>query len=156
MKLRTAIRRRVKSSGFTLIEVVITIGLLGMSLLALHNGMICGTVMLESARQNLRANQILVEKMETIRLYTFDQLGTAGFIPSTFSAYYQPASTGNTNASGFVYNGTITIAPPSSTASYSNDLKMVTVQVRWTTGNLTHTRDMQTLVSRNGLQGYIY
>ena len=143
-------------SGFTLIEVVITIGLLGMSLLALHNGMLFGTIMLANARENLRANQILVEKMETIRLYTFDQINTAGFIPSTFSAYYQPATAGNTNSSGFQYHGTITISNPSTTASYSNDLKMVTVGVQWTTGTLTHSRDMQTLITRNGLQGYIY
>lgn len=156
MQLKPTHSKNGRLSGFTLIEVVVTIGLLGISLLALHNGMLCGTVMLENARENLRANQILVEKMETIRLYTFDQINTAGFIPTTFSAYYQPATAGNTNNSGFQFQGTITISNPSTTASYSNDLKMVTVRVQWTTGSLTHSRDMQTLIARNGLQSYIY
>lgn len=156
MQIRPANSTIKRPRGFTLIEVVITIGLLGISLLALHNGMLFGTIMLENSRENLRANQILVEKMETIRLYTFDQINTAGFIPSTFSAYYQPATAGNSNSSGFQYQGTITISDPSTSASYSNDLKMVSVRVQWTTGTLTHSRDMQTLIARNGLQSYIY
>jgi hypothetical protein len=105
------------------------------------------------ARENERATQILLEKVETIRLYNWDQINSNGFIPATFSATYDPQ--GGTNQ-GLVYSGTFTIGPAPISSSYSNDLKAVTIGISWKTGELQRQRQVMTLVSRYGLEDYIY
>ena len=115
-----------------------------------------GFGIVQVARENLRATQILQEKMETIRLYKWDDITTPGFIPATFTDSFYPA--GLTNQ-GVNYQGTMTISDvpsPLSSASYASDLKLVVVQVNWTSGKVQRNRDMRTLVSHYGLHNYIY
>ena len=142
--------------GSSLLEVMVATALLGLSAGALYSGMLQGSGMLQRARENLRANQVLVEKMETIRLYTFAQIDTPGFIPSTFTAQYQPTATGQNSSASVTYSGTTTVSTVPLTTSYVDDLRKVTVTVSWTTGGMLHQRDMSTWVSRNGLQNYVY
>ena len=58
-------------------------------------------------------------------------------------------------SSGLVYSGTLSIAPVSLTASYANDLRLVTVQLNWTNG-LPRQRQLSTYVCRTGMQNYFY
>ena len=112
-----------------------------------------GLNLLDTTRQELRATQVLEEKLEVIRLYNWDQIKTAGFIPATFTAPFNPAQTN----SGSLLNGTVTITNvPVVEAAYSTNLCQVTVSVNWTTGQITHQRSMSTLVSRYGIQSYVY
>jgi hypothetical protein len=108
-----------------------------------------------ATQQNLRATQILDEQMELIRLYTWEQISSNGFVPSTFTApYYTNAMM---NAPSFNYNGAISFADSGmATEAYANDMKWVTVTLKWKCGSISETRSMKTLISRYGLHNYYY
>lgn len=105
-------------------------------------------------QENLRATQIMVEKLESIRLCTWEQLNTPGFVPRKFAALYYD---GVSNANGsLTYSGTVTVsnAPPSE--SYATDLRFVTVDLAWTSGQSTRQRSMTAMISQYGIQNYKY
>src|SRR6478672_1889290 len=130
MNLMKAYRRQ---KAFSLIEVTVGMGILGTVVGAVLSGFTSGIFTMKMARENLRATQIMLERMETIRLYSWDQINTSGYLSNTFTAFYDPNST---NAPGLVYNGTMTVANAPITSSYSNDMKMFTVTLSWKTGDL--------------------
>ncbi len=143
-----------KTSAFSLIEVTMAVGVVGTAALALFSGFSSGFHTMELARENLRATQVLLEKTETLRLYSWDQINTAGFIPATFTSFYDP---NDTNAdSSIVYQGTMVITNCPISASYSNDMKMAVITLNWNTGGLPRTRTFTTYIARNGLQSYVY
>lgn len=148
-------------AGVTLIESLVSMGIFGISFFSLYAGISNGFSIIGSARENLRATQVMVEKMETIRLYSWDQINTTNFIPATFTESYYP-TTGGTNAnnsgwsSGVAYRGTVAVGPGPTGLSYSSDLRRVTINVTWDSGGRTQNRSMSTLVTRHGLQNYIY
>jgi Tfp pilus assembly protein PilV len=107
-----------------------------------------------ATQQNLRATQILDEQMELIRLYTWDQISSNGFIPQTFTAPYYTNAMLNTPS--FNYNGTVSISDSGMTEGYAPDMKWVTVSLNWKCGTISETRSMKTLVSRYGLHNYYY
>ena len=127
---------------------------LGIMFVSLYSGFSAGFAVIKLARENLRATQILQEKMETIRLYRWDQINTPGFIPTNFVESYYVESTND--ASGLRYNGVVTIGPAPVTESYSNDLRQVTIRVSWRSAGVDRNREMTTFVTRAGLQNYIY
>jgi len=141
------------SRAFSLVEALVAILVLGISFVSLFAAFSTGFTAVEVSRENLRATQVLLEKLETIRLYSWNQINQAGFIPSTFTAPFNPS----TNATGgFTFNGTVTITNSPVSEAYSNDLRMVSVQVNWTSARIARKASMSTLVSRYGLQNYIY
>lgn len=142
-----------ETTAFTLVEVMVTVALAGIVFLGVYAGLSSGFAVVELARENLRATQIVQEKMETIRLYTWDQITTPGFVPTNFTDVF---FTGTQSTSGLTYTGAVTIATAPISESYSNDLKAVTVRVSWSSANVPRTREMTTFVSRYGLQSYIY
>jgi len=127
-------------------------------LVSLYAGITYGMSVTEVTRENLRATQLILEKFETIRLYTWDQLnGSNNFvIPTGFTnSYAVDPTTGK--GSGVLYSGTMTLQDaPLNGASYSSDMKLVTVTLNWTCAGIPRTRTMQTLVARQGLQQYVY
>ena len=125
---------------------------------SLYGGISLGFTIVGHTREDLRATQILVEKMETIRLYSWDQVNTTNFIPTTFTDYYYPPGVGQTNgwSSGVTYNGTVTVSPGPTGRSYSTNVMQVTVGLNWTTGGVNRSKQLSTYVSRDGLQNYIY
>jgi hypothetical protein len=100
-----------------------------------------------------RATQILQEKMETVRLYTWDELNQPGFVPTNFFEGFYGSGTNN---GGVTYTGRVVIASAPISESYSNDLKMVSIQLSWKSGKVVRYRQMQTLTAKHGLQNYIY
>src|SRR6266705_1210156 len=110
-------------SAFTFIEVILAMGAVGMVVVALYAGITSGFSIIRTDRENLRATQIMVERMETVRLYNWDQISSNGFIPSTFQAAY--FSQGGVTSPP-IYSGTITIDSPPISTPYSSDLKRVT------------------------------
>lgn len=147
-------RRPGIASGFTIIEVLFTMMMAGVMFTALYAGISSGFAVIKLARENTRATQIMVEKMETIRLYSWDQINSNGFIPSNFVASYYPM--GVVGDRGTLYTGIVSVADSSLGTSYAPEVKKVTVQLKWNTGNLPRSRSISTYVSRYGLQNYIY
>ena len=137
-------------------------GIVGLVFVALYSGLAWGISTIRFSRENLRATQILAEKMDTFRLYTWSQVTDPKFIPNTFTAMYSPTSA--TNSQGVVYSATVSIdtldkAPEKQTfnsVNYQDDMRKVTVQLNWTTGNIPRTRSLSTYVARYGLQNYVY
>src|SRR5712691_10080925 len=105
LSISSAIRRKL--AAFSLIEVTVGMGVIGAVVGAMLSGITTGTFTMRMARENLRATQIMLEKVETIRLYSWQQITTAGFIPATFQATYDPQGTPSV---GLTYEGTMTIA----------------------------------------------
>jgi Tfp pilus assembly protein PilV len=139
--------------GFAMVEALVAVSVIGVTFVALYTALSSGFGFVQLARENLRGTQILQEKMETIRLYTWDQITTPGFIPQTFTDNFFATTNGN---GGLVYTGAVQIVNAPITEAYSNDLKQVTIQVRWKSGKTLRTREMQTFIGKNGLQSYIY
>jgi len=152
----SAIPHRVlpREKGFTLVEGLVASAVSGIVFVSLYAGMTSGFGAIRMSRENLRATQLLQEKFETIRLFNWDQVNSNGFIPSTFTAVLHPDLAGQTNAQ--MYQGTISITSGPFTEIYSNDIRLVTVQVSWTNGTGNCTRQMSSFVARYGLQTYIY
>lgn len=145
-----------QKNAFTILEAVIGMMVCGIVFVSLYAGISQGFKVTQISRENLRATQVMVERLESVRLNTFEQLESSGFVPTNAveEPYYW---VNNTNFGGFNYSVTVTISnSPLADVSYSNDLKLVNVKVTWTTGGLLRTREMSTLIARNGLQAYIY
>lgn len=140
-------------AAFSIIEVLVAVSICGVMFLSLYSGLSSGVAVIQLARENVRATQILQEKMETIRLYRWDQINTAGFVPTNFTDVFYASST---ETNGLTYTGTVAIAVAPMTEAYSNDVRQVTVEVQWKSANILRKRDMKTLVSRYGLQNYVY
>jgi len=140
-------------SAFTFVEVIIAMAAVGVVVVALYMGISSGFSIIRLARENLRATQIMVEKMETVRLYNWDQICSNGFIPSPFQApYYSQGLVTNPP----IYYGTVSLDTAPISPDYSNDLKRIVVNISWTSGDVPRQRQITTFVSRYGLQNYIY
>ena len=149
---QTPTRPHRHQSGVSLIEALVAMAIFGITFFSLYGGISMGFSIIGNARENLRATQIMVEKMETIRLYSWSQITTANFIPATFTEKYKP----NDDDGGLSYQGTMTIAAGPSGLTYSADMRQVSISLNWNSGGRTHTRTMTTYVTKNGLQDYIY
>jgi uncharacterized protein (TIGR02598 family) len=143
-------------SGFTLVEVMVAVAMMALMGLALYAGIGFAFTQLRLARENLRATQILEGKMEIVRQYNWDQVvNLPGFIPSTFSESFFADNPTNT-PSNFIYTGRVIVTNAPMTETYTNDLRMVQIQLTWKSGNLVHKRQAVTFISQYGLQRYVY
>ena len=142
---------------------MVGVGFLATVLVSLYLSFSSGFRFVQLTRENLRATQILTEKLETIRLYTWDQINTAGFVPTNFSTAFYPVSNGNGNANtngnggatnGLIYSGTMKLSAAPVTESYSGDMRLVEVEISWASGGRERRRSMTTLVSQYGIQNY--
>lgn len=143
---------KASAKAMTLVEVLIGMAIFGVLFISLYGGIGAGLAIIRNAREDLRATQVMLEKMETIRLYNWDQVTQNGYIPLTFSAPYWPADGTN----GLQCHGTMTITNVPFNESYSTNMRQVIVNVNWRSGTVVHQREMRTMVSRHGLQNYIY
>jgi hypothetical protein len=96
----------------------------------------------------------MLEKMEVIRVLTWSQINSNGFLPVKFSAPYDPDPRGS--GSGAQYQGTITITNAPSGTTYGDDLRLVRVKVSWKTGAQLRSRQMETYFSKYGVQNYTF
>ena len=147
-------------SAFTLAEVLVSVFVLAVATMSLYAGFGSGFMLMDSARQELRATQILTQKAEAIRLCSWSALTN---FPVTFVERYDPAGTANGTGGGTLYGGTVTTAVAAiipSTAAYKSNMCLATITLSWTNYNgtkrLVHNRSLQTLVSRYGIQNYIW
>lgn len=129
-------------------------GVIGIFFAAIYLGFIFGLRELNLERESLQATQLINQKMELLRLYSWGRLGTTNFVPSSFQqTYYYPP--GQTNA--FVtYSGTIAVTGSGLTERYYNTLTKYVVTVTWRSSGKQYQRDMSTFVSQYGMQNAIY
>lgn len=155
--LAVCLSRKVEAAG-TLVEVIVAtviIAIMGAGIIGSIN---YGMFVTQLARENARATQIMLEKLESIRLYNWTEVTNAGYVPTSFVNYYDPQAP--SNYQGTIYNGTITVsnaAFSAATPSYAGNMRQFTVTLSWTTsGRISHTRQLSTYVAKDGIQNYVY
>jgi len=159
MKLKsTPSRQPVPATlGYAMIEVIMGVALTGFMFVSLYGGISSSFAVTQLARENLRGTQIMLERMEGIRLYNWDQLCYSNMIPAIFTNYYYPLAT-NGQSKGIVYSGNMIVTNSSLSpwASYGDKMRTITVSISWTNSNIPRSRSISTLVSKNGVQNYVY
>ena len=148
--------RRAGQRAFALVETVVAFGILGLVIFSFYAALSSGFTTIRVSQEDVRADQILMQKLETIRVYHWTRVFTNGYFPDTFQTGFS-VTNGVTN--GVVYDGMMTISPfPTSVAneSYSNSLRQVTVSVNWLSAGVPRTRSITTFVSQYGIQTYRY
>ena len=146
-------RAATRHHGFTLMEVMLAVVIVGVEFVSLYVAISQGFAVVQSARENLRATQIMQEQVEIIRVLDWDKV-TTNPSPWNFSASFYPI--GGTNQ-GTIYSGKIAISDAPVPAAYSADVRLVVVSLSWTNGansRLSRNRELRTLVSRYGLHNY--
>ena len=136
---------------------MVAVGILGIMTVALYAGFAFGFNQIRLARENLRAIQVIEERMEVVRLLNWDQvINLPGYIPTSFTAPFYADNATNAPSNNFYYTGTVQVASAPLSESYSNDLRMIKIQVTWPSGKLLRKRQMTTFVAQYGMQKYIY
>jgi len=148
---------------------MVAVAVMGVMVVSLYLGISASFAIIQRTRENLRATQLLVQRVETVRLYTWDQLlnkGATASFQTNFTDIYDPLSVTNGMGGGVTYHGNIQVtAPPPvsvlpASVSYRGDVALVSVSLRWTnqTGTATfpHVRQYQTLVAKSGMQRFVY
>jgi len=182
MKLLKRISRRTarRLHGFTIAETVVGMGVLGILIIALYAGLTSGYSAVQVGREDMRATQILVKKMDQIRLFNWEQITTNNAIPTSFFEAFNPedptptnnvtgghgnghGNNGNGNGNQgqiipLIYSGTVTISAfPDNTPVYKTNMMQVTIQVDWQAlSGMSRSRSLTTFVSHYGLQTYIF
>jgi type II secretory pathway pseudopilin PulG len=153
MKIRCGRNLRL---GITLVDVMMAMFVLGVMASGVIGSFRYGLFVMQLVRENQRATQVMLEKIETIRLCNWAQVTSNGFIPPTFTDVYDPQGT-NAATRGCVYSGRI-IGPTNMdfTSSYSTNMRKLTIQVQWTTRTIPHTRSVTTYFAKDGLQNYVF
>ena len=148
--MRTALKR-IPRLGFTLTEALVAMAVGGIMVVSLYSGMTSASYSMRLAREDLRATQVLLDKLETIRLCTWNQVNDGSFMPKTFTEPIYPEQ-----ANGPVLAGTIAIDNPKLKTKYNDEIRMVTVTVTWGgTGELKRSRQMSTYAARYGITRYL-
>ena len=114
---------RKSQKGGTLVEVVIAVTILAIMGGGIISSINYGLFMMRLARENARATQIILEKLETIRLYSWSEVTNNGFVPSAFTDVYDPQAPANQQ--GAVYNGTMTVSNVNFSSTYSTNMRQL-------------------------------
>jgi hypothetical protein len=120
--------------------------LLTLMVVSIFGGFSFGFSVVKLSQEDTRASQILLQKVETLRVYDWYKL-TNGYFPTNFTATF------STNG-GVSYEGTLAIQPAPMGESYSNSVRQVTASVSWVSTGVPRHRVVTTLVSENGIQTY--
>jgi len=137
---------RNSARAFTIVETVVATLLLTSSVLALYAAFSFGFRVIKLSQEDLRADQILVQKLETLRVYDWSKV-ISGFIPTNITESFS----GN---EGLTYDVAIAITSAPVIESYNDTLRQVTVSLSWESGGVLRNRSMTTFVSKDGLQTY--
>ena len=149
--------RRASEAGSLIIEALVAGVILALVVVSLYGAFSLGFTSIRLAQENVRADQILVDKLETLRVYDWSKITGSSFIPTNFTTAFSPAApTGAPSASraGTIYTGTIAVTNAPLTESYGDTLRQVTVTLQWNSSGVARSRSMTTFVSQNGIQTY--
>src|ERR1043165_3708741 len=84
----TQIRSVSQKSAFTLIETAVSMMVVGILIVSLYSGVTWGMGNYQRAREAMRATEILTEKLDSVRLFNWEQITNGTSIPSTFSCSF--------------------------------------------------------------------
>jgi Tfp pilus assembly protein PilE len=134
--------------GFTLVEAVFAVLAAAVMLIALYASFTTGFSILKVTREDLRATQIILDRMERVRLSPYTQLANQSVYPASLTETNGPGGT--------AYTVTFATAPRATLSPfYRSNVLEVTVEVAWQSGNVKRKRSMQTYVARSGIQSYV-
>ncbi|HUS37623.1 MAG TPA: prepilin-type N-terminal cleavage/methylation domain-containing protein [Verrucomicrobiae bacterium] len=142
--------------AFTLAELMVACAILAIMVVSLFGGISFGFSNITIARQNLRATQIALEKMEIVRMYSWEQVNSNGFVPTSFTAPFFPSVSGSDTNGGVTYYGVIQIDKIKLGATYDDDMREIFVRLNWTNKNVAQSLEMSTYISQYGMHRYIY
>jgi len=146
-----------KESGFTLSEAITSFAIFGIAFAALLAGLTWNVSTIKFARETVRATQIMEEKLDTIRLYSWAQITTPGFVTNQFYVPFYPTNAlSGTEPLGITYTGLVTIGASPLTEGYTTNLMRITIDLYWPSNPQVRHAQMSTFVSKYGLQAYIY
>jgi len=147
------VKKRLEAAT-TLVDVILAVGIIAIMSGGMIGSITYGFYVMQMARENQRATQIILERIEAIRLYNWTQVTDPNFIPATFTDVYDPQ--GAANEQGVVYQGTVAKSSVPFTNSYSANMMQLTLGLTWKTRNITRTRSLTTYIARDGIQNYVY
>jgi prepilin-type N-terminal cleavage/methylation domain-containing protein len=129
------LKRKNKEKGFTLVEILVTIVVVAVALMALLSVFIYGFNLLSRMKQTAIATQCAQEELENIRNLTYDEILALG-----------PSFT----------NDSLTLLENSSGVrtvedSVGEDIKKLTISVFWTYRGQNMRKDIVTYITREGI-----
>src|SRR5690242_17777270 len=93
--------------GFSLPETMVAVLIAGIMFTALHACFASGFAAVKATRERLRATQVILHRMEGIRLCGFDQITNTVINPRSFTEYFD-----NAGGTGIVYDVRFTPSVP--------------------------------------------
>jgi type II secretory pathway pseudopilin PulG len=144
--------------AFTLVESMIAVLVAAIMFIALYASFASGFATVKLAREDLRATQIILQRLENLRLCSFTNIQN-----SVETDYFDPKDAINGTA-GTIYTFNLTATTPLTTDMggtlaapiwYRTNMLVITARVTWTNAGILRTRVMQTYASRNGMQSYV-
>ena len=147
-------KRRRCTDAFSLTESMISVAIFALVIGGVYSSLVMQYATVRLNTENLRATQILTDKMEVLRLVSWTQLTNATFMPATFVCPFNYST--NSSDYGLNYRGSVTVSALPLSESYASNLMMVTVSVTWTNANVARTRSVSTLISQYGMQNSLY
>ena len=159
------------AQGFSLVEVLVAMLIIGVIVAGLYGTFAHGFRTAQLAREDFRATQILHEKLDKIRLMTWDQLTDSAIMPDRFVDSFNPedpelgasglssvhgwGSLGSVKGKNLVYAGIVTIQDGPADVTYGKYLKQVRIDLSWTSSTgLQRSRSIQTYSALYGSQHY--
>ena len=145
------------SSGFTLVEVIVAVFIAAIFLPSFYACVGTGFAIAKETREDLRATQILVQRMEAIRLSPYSVLKNPSSYPTNVTEYFSPSGQAAGSGGGAAYKVSYnwTPAPTTLPPSYRTNMLLITATATWTSGNIQRSRTNQTYVARYGIQRYV-
>jgi Tfp pilus assembly protein PilV len=150
-------------AAYTLAEVMIAVFFISIMMVSLYAGFWSGFAIAKMSRENLRATQILIQKLEAVRIYNWTQINNqTNYTKTNFVDYYNPSGTSN-GTYGAVYKGVCYVTTPTNLpAAYNSKMREITLNLYWTnylrssTNVIVRSRQMKTYFARYGMQDYLY
>jgi prepilin-type N-terminal cleavage/methylation domain-containing protein len=128
-------KRKNQEEGFTLVEILVTIVVVAVALMALLSVFIYGFNLLSRMKQTAIATQCAQEELENIRNLTYDEILALGASFTNDSLTLLESS-----------SGVRTIE-----ASVGDDIKKLTISVFWTYRGQSMRKDIVTYITREGI-----
>jgi len=132
---KTAIKRKKREEGLTYIEVLVTMVILAVVLIALLSCFLHGFNVLSRMKQMAVATQSIQEELELIRNMPFKDILTLDSSFTNESLSLLEGSTGAVNVED----------------SLGDDIKKLTVSVFWSYRDMQMRKDVVTFITRKGI-----